>query len=449
KLAAAGITLDFASFLPAGAEIPDDQNVAAAEPYIRLRSDNSVPPPPLGFEDTLKQFAAAHPGRSASATPPDFGRDHPSAPPLSPDPPTAARQVLDHLSVHDPLLAQIRAACARPRIGFDLQWKSGSDVKTPQLAWIISTTKLLRLRCTALITLHRNAEALADLKLLLRQAEMVRIPNLIGLLVEQTIVSETISHVWHGLATGLWTDAQLRELDSLYRGFNPARAVEVAIQAEHAMMQDILSFYAENRRKGNKEIASVLTWATHNPRIVPEHWNEQRVKLTANLIPTGWIRQNQAGYAANVLNTLRDLRAGTSMPGTFKPSRLPALPASSGGIYTVLLDSLSSPHAGVLNLQRGFAARLALARTAIALEQHRRATGALPATLAELKSPPPPDPITGAPLYYQRLDDGKRFKLWSVALNGTDDGGIAKDYRSSSPDWVWLSWIEAPEPPAR
>jgi hypothetical protein len=80
------------------------------------------------------------------------------------------------------------------------------------------------------------------------------------------------------------------------------------------------------------------------------------------------------------------------------------------------------------NTTRQLASALAgirVARTAIALELHRRETGALPGRLDALVPRRfhtlPVDPFSGSPLVYRLTDDG--FIIYSLGLNQQDDGG--------------------------
>jgi hypothetical protein len=70
-------------------------------------------------------------------------------------------------------------------------------------------------------------------------------------------------------------------------------------------------------------------------------------------------------------------------------------------------------------------AGIRVARTAIALELHRRETGELPGRLDALVPTHfqtlPVDPFSGAPLVYRVTDDG--FIVYSLGLNQQDDGG--------------------------
>ena len=77
------------------------------------------------------------------------------------------------------------------------------------------------------------------------------------------------------------------------------------------------------------------------------------------------------------------------------------------------------------------------AKAAIALERVRLATGSYPEAL-EAIGEVPRDVINGEPLRYRR-DEGGGYAIYSVALNGRDDGGVESSERlaASQPDWVW------------
>lgn len=74
-------------------------------------------------------------------------------------------------------------------------------------------------------------------------------------------------------------------------------------------------------------------------------------------------------------------------------------------------------------------------RVALRLRIHRLRTGSYPETLQALATGPagavPRDPMNGEALRYVRTESG--FELWSVGLNGKDDGGPAARRRSGAP----------------
>jgi hypothetical protein len=87
-------------------------------------------------------------------------------------------------------------------------------------------------------------------------------------------------------------------------------------------------------------------------------------------------------------------------------------------------------------------ARFALARTALAIERHRLATGQLPPDLDTLVpqylEQVPVDPSDGRPIRYRHEEAG--YVLWSVGADGQDNGGRRrKDVKTGEPcDWCFI-----------
>jgi hypothetical protein len=74
-------------------------------------------------------------------------------------------------------------------------------------------------------------------------------------------------------------------------------------------------------------------------------------------------------------------------------------------------------------------AHLDLARTALAIERYRLATGSIPGQLADLVpkylEQIPIDPFDGQPIRYRRTEPG--YLLYSVTDDGKDNGGKERD----------------------
>ena len=90
------------------------------------------------------------------------------------------------------------------------------------------------------------------------------------------------------------------------------------------------------------------------------------------------------------------------------------------------------------------------ARIALALEAHRDAHGAYPASLAALDPPfpgeLPTDFFAEAPYRYERFEDGT-YQIYGVGPNRKDEGGrIEKDREAG--DWVWRLSLPADRPRA-
>jgi hypothetical protein len=80
-------------------------------------------------------------------------------------------------------------------------------------------------------------------------------------------------------------------------------------------------------------------------------------------------------------------------------------------------------------------AQLHTARTGLAIERYRLATGKLPDTLADLMptylDAVPKDPFDGEDLKYKKLETG--FVVYSIGEDGNDDGGKEKSRKRSRP----------------
>jgi hypothetical protein len=446
-LAAAGISLNFFDYIPDPAAIPDEENVAAAEPYVRLAEEPDLEPE-NPFSGTLMEIRTLKAGSFSSGEAPEFAKDSSSAA-VDPSSPAAAQELLNLLSVHDELLSQIRAACARPQARFTVVMDDHGLPRLPQQAYVRNTASILRSRAVALIAVGRSSEALDDLRLLLRQADLTHAPNLLCLLTRRITISTAVTPVWYGLARDAWTDADLRALEQLWANIDLEDHLSEVIRAEHALMQGNLEKMALNRQQASRDLEVMASLVAGSVFDSSTRLGRFRVRAFAALFPTGWLRQNQAWFATKTLAMLAELGKNPDESNQYDlfidAQTRSFIENAKTTPYNFIARQLWPVLGSVLSNRRQLIADIALLRAAIAIEQHRRATGRLPEALAELAAPPPVDPINGEALRYQRLDD-RRYKLWSVALNGTDEGGKNEDHRSSSPDWVWRSWIEPAKP---
>lgn len=107
-------------------------------------------------------------------------------------------------------------------------------------------------------------------------------------------------------------------------------------------------------------------------------------------------------------------------------------------LYRLLIPGLASVEKTFLHAH----SVLQICTLACALERRRLAEGQFPETLEALApkyvTALPHDVITGAPLIYRRTEDG-HFLLYSVGMNGKDDGGAIGEKKSGNEqlDWSW------------
>lgn len=100
---------------------------------------------------------------------------------------------------------------------------------------------------------------------------------------------------------------------------------------------------------------------------------------------------------------------------------------NTSGIWSIL-NWLTPPSARLIVINLQGMARMQVARTALAVERYRLATGQLPEDLSELVPSHleeiPLDPFDGRPLRYKKRDGG--YVVYSVGPDGTDDGGTER-----------------------
>jgi len=177
----------------------------------------------------------------------------------------------------------------------------------------------------------------------------------------------------------------------------------------------------------------------------------------AQLIPTGWLYQNQLRCARMMVDyylPVSDTNQGTFSPGIARQGDATVATETKSFSPFNQLERLMLPGLGSAAKKFAYAQSSAnLARMAIALERYRLAHGEYPETLDTL-TPQfivklPHDVINGQPLHYRRDPPSSgsgaasgQFVLYSVGWNETDDGGEVGLTKTgnvdiNTGDWVW------------
>jgi len=108
----------------------------------------------------------------------------------------------------------------------------------------------------------------------------------------------------------------------------------------------------------------------------------------------------------------------------------------------VMIKMLAPSTGRVAELSLRAQAHVDMARTALAIERYRLATGKVPESLGELVpqyvKEVPIDPFDGQPIRYKRTDPG--YRLYSILEDGQDNGGKGKDEvnRGDPYDWPFI-----------
>lgn len=380
-------------------------------------------PPPNGRRDALS------PDAFPQSTPLPSWADLWSRPPAS-----AVDDLRFLLGRNQADLGEIRAAAQRPYARLRLDPDVLSESLMTRFAALKGLSQPFRVSAWTELNAGNPEAALTDIDTVLALSDAASSqPLLIGALVRIAMVEQALQPIWAGLAKRMWEDTQLERLDARLERVNIVADVHRCLRGERAFA---LAMITAAPGSGDPQPGLPMDAM----RQVLRKW------------PRAFVYRNQINIARAYQRVLLDrldptgpsVRSGHTSEdqalrkqyGTFSP-------------YNVFAPQLLLALEKSVENAAASQATVTLARVACALERHRLAFGHYPKTLDEL-TPKflvriPPDPVNGGLLRYRR-EDPDRFTLYSVALNGVDDGGTSAVHsRGSSAllaptgDWVWHS----------
>lgn len=393
------------------------------------KGSRQVPTTPL---INVADWSAAYRAAAAKARPDDAAWVGALQLPPPGDP---VRDVLAALSRADAELAEVSGAAALPRAQFPVHYEEAFDALLRHLSVLKGAQQTLQLRCAAHLAAGETDAAFADATNAINVAELMREePLLISQLVRYAQLHIAVNTLWQGLAQHRWSDSQL---ESLQR-----RLADV-----DCLSGLVLSF--EGERAG----AIVgMERLIHDPQFYDNFMGEPPLIVRLlRIVPRSVLRQNQTTLAHYQSTALAALRAGISnAPQTgllavvqSRDSKLEHVIPQTYSPYTVMMAMLAPATGKAINKTARVQTVVQLAIVACALERYRLAHGEFPERLDQLAprfSPSVPlDPMINQPFHYTRTDDGW-FQLYSVGLNGTDDGGVmfsGEKGDKEEKDWPW------------
>jgi hypothetical protein len=439
RVAKEGETLDFMALVPPLP--PAAENFCALEPLAGITDAKH---PTAGEFDALEAITSKMPGRLPSApsgTVPDLDPmiDHWATNGIgTPDAMPAA--MLAALDAAHPVLKRLadaaprsRAAQFTPRIGENLGNGAIFAMPMPHYNLAQRLARALLLRCHLAIAAGQAGEALRCLQASLRLCEAcLREPVLISQLVGCSIHGMAMDRVRVLLRARIATGAELDVLKEELGRLDFPVAMLQSMRGELAGATQTL----ESIRTRSDMLDILFT-------INDEQGRSRSLihRLVKPILPHGFIDHSEAVIIRQQLDWL-------ILPA--KRGGYPELSRGLKDLETSLADrgKLSRPHhllAGLMMPTYGSVVRTISesetrrrqALAAIAIEQSRLASGALPTSVPDGIL----DLIDGKPMRYRVAGDG--YLLWSVAHDGEDDGGQApvKGERSTEAkftgDWVW------------
>ena len=401
--------------------------------------------------------------------------------PRSPQPGSPAVDTLLALTRYQPLFDELaQAAATRPLTRFPVNWTLHPSwgIALPHYNIIQVLTGTLRLRAVAELAADQTPAARRDLALMFRLRQtMANDPTLIANLVDVTCLNFLMQPIWEGLLTRQWTAEDLDALRDNLRGINILREYQQAMRGERAFfpasLPEDLQGIAQARElvKTMPQIGAMsgddLTLSPLDRQLWPllpywpHGWYEQNAALTCRYLQADWID------TVDPVNHRVDFARNQATVGAMK--KIPATPDTLlARIYLPVFGSIYNKFAQAQTI-------LDQAETACALEKYYLDHHAYPSALAALVpgylDRVPNDIIDNAPMRYRLTADG-RYQLYSIGLDGHDDGGtiawpLDRNWRRDAPplpdgrehplpspnrrhgDWVWqYAPAEPPDPPA-
>lgn len=351
-----------------------------------------------------------------------------------------AQAVLDHLRPYEPILAEVREASRRPAARFNVRYEHEHpfEILLPHLGILRGWARVLALRASAHLALGHLDAAFEDLRLGLYLAETVRDePILISQLVRGASVRSLAQPLWEGLADRRWTAAQARALQDSLERMDLWGAMVRALNAERAFSHATLEYVCEH--------PSILpTLGDSSPK------SGGSAAFFFGLIPSGWVRLEQAEYHRLYQEFLDVL--GSPPPRHVDPVQVVAatdrldaqlkepLFRKHRMFARMLIPAITAVVSKTANIQ-SVADQMALA---CALERYRQAHNRWPDRLEVLMpdfvSHVPKDMIRGGPLQYRPSGEG--YTLYSLGWDGADNGGNPGKndkgrWDMSTGDWSW------------
>jgi hypothetical protein len=356
-------------------------------------------------------------------------------------------------------LVQLQDALQKPLLQFPVNYHQGFSALLPHLAPVKGASQVLSAAALLEMREQRTNEAFANLESLVALPDRCRGSFMIAQLVRYAVLSIAASATWEALQYPHWSDEQLARLQSAWETISLMPDLESSLAMERAI---VLDEYAKCRESPNRldaaagvgkpagvldDLADVGQQIMQDPaegfeafadrflrRWAWKWWNsyedeiwflrEHRKQLVA-------ARRAARGepFAALRDEAIAENKRTGEPPGQFLMARLLA-----EDLYFSWVE-----RAVTTETQR----RIVV--TAIALKRFERRHGRIPAGLSELTpqflKALPIDPMDGHPLRF-RSTGGRSYLLYSVGIDGKDDGGDARPVKASPTGFFWTRCID-------
>lgn len=455
RLAEAGFSLDPATALP---DAPPDEENFCAIPIMRQVGRGAETGPEieainklLNWVGYLSYSGTKLPSPNApqavdwEALYREIAQRDPSAN-LPENPENAALALAQAVeAIGGPVFAEMEAALDRPQAAFlptmkevfqSPNWRNDSYFFKPYN----DLQKVLYFRTNLSLANGRADQALTTLRLQWKLSEAAHNYNSItgGLL--GITASETAKYgLWKGLWNRHFQKAELHQLITLLGSLHTLEKLPRTFQAEFISQHKTWAMLRQATSK-----ASLFQGPAGSTAAV-----SSRLDALLGLLPKGWFDFNLGRafhYQLAWLSHIED----TTIPNRFDYENWQGeRPLTRGVLWHdyAAKEWFSMGSTGKVYASDHATNQLAL--VACALELYFLDHQSYPESLAELAPaclPEIPLDFDQKPIRYQKEEVNGRYKLWSIGLNGTDEGGIEiagphgkkpRLWREATGDWLW------------
>lgn len=437
-----GVPMTFEEVLPP--EIPDADNFAA-QPLFQELADNPEKARlkrvslynwqriPLNTETVVGSPF----GGWSSFRPHDLKeqakhyREHAKAYDLNPFELKALRDeevVLKALTFHQEILTEVESYLDRPGARFDAVFKRPLVFISPHPAdELKDLIRIQIVQAQAYLRLERIPDALERLLKALRLHEiMIKIPRNIAQAAGSETLRGILTVIWEGWVTSAWDQGQLRELESALTKMDYLSTWLSTIRLESlALLEKEPSRFMKEllEHKGALDSAGPAKRALLD-LVLPGLWDRNRIHYSQDfnrLVSEIYDKETGAMHLS-----ASDFTFPPSILGKYIPDR---------ALSTTCLVAVELP----AELNAIAQASVALARTALRCAIYQKQEGHWPVNLTPILSgedgPFGIDPFSGDWVRYlpPASDDPADLPtLYSISINGVDDGGVALMKRRKS-----------------
>lgn len=314
---------------------------------------------------------------------------------------------------------------------------SSIDSSIPGLVQVRTATQWLMAATLGDLRRGNIDDALDNLEALVRMARVyAREPKVVEQMIRVGISGLASAVTWEFLQSGSLSEVQLFRLQNAWSQVDLLQGVELGLLGERAFA---LEFWAEARTNHTNHSRMMLNLIGRAG--IWERYYTEYVK--APLYRLSSINQDELFFLRSMqeaLDALRAVKAGHSwVEARSSLENWLSQPPISGEEFRHWLTSATKPNLpGICRttVQRETERRMAI--LSIGLKRYELKYGKLPEKLTllepELIASLPPDPMSGRAFGY-RVDGQRAFVLYSVGMDGADNGG---DARSPGPSWgLW------------